>query len=1125
MGSPMRCAKCNQDNPSDASFCESCGWKLELTCPACKASLSPGARFCKKCGTAIGAAVLGQPAATLAKKSNDSPIRVAETAASESLEGERKTVTALFADIKGSTELMEDLDPEEARAIIDPALKLMIDAAHRYDGYVVQSTGDGIFALFGAPVAHEDHPQRALFAALRMQAEMSRYSAKVVADGGTPIEARVGVNTGEVVVRSIATGEGHSEYTPIGHTTNLASRMQAVARSGSVMVSEATQKLCAGYFNFKALGPTRVKGVSEPINVFEVTGLGPLRTRMQRAVGRGLTKFVGRAREMEAMRNAAELARGGHGQIVAAMAEAGTGKSRLLFEFNATAQSGWLVLEAFSVSHGKATAYLPVIELLHLYFEIKPEDDARKRREKVNGKVLTLDRSLEDSLPYLFVLLGIVEGGDPFAQMDAQVRRRRTQDAVKRILLRESLNQPLMLIFEDLHWIDEETQAFLNLLTDTIANAPALLLVNYRPEYSHSWGSKTYYTQLRLDPLGKESADEMLSALLGDGVELGPLRHLIIEKTQGNPLFMEEIFQALIEDGSLRRNGSVKLVRPVEQLKLPPTVQGILAARIDHLPLEEKELLQTLAVIGTEFPLTLVGKVVQRSSDNIDRLLSGLQNSEFIYEQPAAAGDIEYRFKHALTHDVAYGSLLTERRKLLHERTAQSIEALYPERLEDHYDELAHHYLSSDNAAKAVEYLRLAGEQAVGRGLYALALASVEPALRLIERMPGGEVRLRAELGVRLMEAMTVTALHGLASKERLDASERICQLSESLDDPVALFRGLLNMGYALNHRFEARRGAEIGRRCLKLAQEHLETDMHPAAYALLTQAHYRAGELVEAAATGSAEMAGFFSPDQDSAAGMVSVNLWAIAPLTLAWIKHAMGYADEGLKLGRLSLSRARELKQALALVSIMYSVGILHFHRNEPAAVRELVDAEIAIAEENGLRVWISNGRALRAWAMSKLGQAGEAVVELELADASEPTLLQVSKSMLLTQVYMEVGRATEAIATIDAELARIEEGGARLEEGELYRLKGEAILMSDSSATAEAENCIRQSIQIARRQSAKWWELRAAVSLARLLRHENRRDEARAMLAELYNWFTEGFDTADLQDAKALLEELSE
>ena len=492
----MRCPSCNHDNPDDASFCEECGAKLELVCPACKASVSPGARFCKKCGTAIGPT---KAAASTAVASPKSQILVAaDGATSEAIDGERKTVTALFADIKGSTELMEDLDPEEARAIIDPALKLMIEAVRRYDGYVVQSTGDGIFALFGAPVAHEDHPQRALYAALRMQEELKRYSAKVLAEGGTPIQGRVGINTGEVVVRSIQTGAGQVEYTPIGHTTNLAARMQTAAPVGSIAVSENTRKLCEGYFILKPLGATRVKGVSEPVNVYEVTGLGPLRTRLQRAVGRGLTKFVGREREMEAMSHAAERAKSGRGQIVAAIAEAGTGKSRLFFEFKAKNQSGWMVLEAFSVSHGKASAYFPVVDLLHGYFRIVSDDDARMRREKVNGKVLTLNRSLEDTLPYLFALLGIAESVDALAQMDNQVKKRRTVDAIKRILLRESLNQPMMVIFEDLHWIDEETQAFLNVLADSIATAKVLLLVNYRPEYSHSWNSKTYYTQLRL---------------------------------------------------------------------------------------------------------------------------------------------------------------------------------------------------------------------------------------------------------------------------------------------------------------------------------------------------------------------------------------------------------------------------------------------------------------------------------------------------------------------------------------------------------------------------------------------------------------------------------------------------
>jgi hypothetical protein len=379
----------------------------------------------------------------------------------------------------------------------------MIEAVRRYDGYVVQSTGDGIFALFGAPVAHEDHPQRALYAALRMQDELRRYSVRLVAAGGTPIQCRVGANTGEVVVRSISTGEGQTEYTPIGHTTNLAARMQAVAPVGSIAVSDATRRWCEGYFAFRSLGPTRLRGVQDPVEVHEVTGLGPLRTRFQRAAGRGLTKFVGRDRDMDALKHAAELACQGHGQIVAAMAEPGVGKSRLYFELKAISQTGWMVLETFSISHGKASAYLPVLDLLQGYFKIASGDDERARREKVAGRLAMLDPSLEDTRPYLFSLLGIVEGGGPLAQMDGQLRKRRTLEAIKRILLRESLNQPLMVIFEDLHWIDEATQEFLNLVADSLGTAKLLLLVNYRPEYSHKWNSKTYYTQLRARPVGQ----------------------------------------------------------------------------------------------------------------------------------------------------------------------------------------------------------------------------------------------------------------------------------------------------------------------------------------------------------------------------------------------------------------------------------------------------------------------------------------------------------------------------------------------------------------------------------------------------------------------------------------------
>src|SRR6266852_3573402 len=641
----MRCTKRGTESTTSRKFCAACGSALSRRCPKCGAENAPSSAFCEDCGAALAGNAASAAAGSPQAASTAPEIRVTpeQQDPSKTIDGERKTVTALFADIKGSTELMEDLDPEEARAIVDPALKLMMDAVHRYDGYVVQSTGDGIFALFGAPVGHEDHPQRALYAALRLQEELKRYSDRMRQEGRLPLQARVGVNTGEVVVRSIQTGDAHTEYTPIGHTANLAARMQVLAPIGSIATTEQVRKLCEGYFLFNGLGPTKVKGVSEPVNVYEVTGLGPLRTRLQRAVGRGLTKFVGREREMEALKRAAEQAKSGRGQIVAAMAEPGVGKSRLFFEFKAASQFGWIMLETFSVSHGKASAYLPVIDLLRNYFRIASEDDERTRREKVAGRLSMLDASLEDARPYLFSLLGIVEGDDPLAQMDGQIKKRRTLEAIKRILLRESLNQPLMVIFEDLHWIDGETQELLNLLADSIGTAKILLLVNYRPEYSHQWSSKTYYTQLRLDPLGKESAEEMLSALLGaspapatqspgasrerpsgdlqvagrvrvqDSIE--GLKRLIIERTEGNPFFMEETVQILFDEGALVRNGTVHLTKPLAELKIPPTVQAILASRIDRLPPDEKELLQTLAVIGREFTLSLIRRVFRRTEE------------------------------------------------------------------------------------------------------------------------------------------------------------------------------------------------------------------------------------------------------------------------------------------------------------------------------------------------------------------------------------------------------------------------------------------------------------------------------------------------------------------------------
>ncbi len=1113
----MRCASCKTENPAGKKFCGDCGAALANLCPKCGADNPPDKRFCGECGAA-----LGQPPAAPAKRLNDSPIRVTEAPAAENLEGERKTVTALFADIKSSTEMMEDLDPENARAIIDPALKLMMDAAHRYDGYVVQSTGDGIFALFGAPVAHEDHPQRALYAALRIQEELRRYSAKVVTDGGTPIQGRIGINTGEVVVRSIHTGAGHVEYTPIGHMTNLASRMQTAAPVGSIAVTEATRKLCEGYFILKALGATKVKGVTEPVNVYEVTGLGPLRTRLQRSAGRGLTKFVGRDREMNAMEAAAERAKSGHGQIVAAMAEAGTGKSRLFFEFKAKNQSGWMVLEAFSVSHGKASAYLPVLDLLHTYFKITSDDDARTRREKVTGRVLALDRTLEDALPYLFALLGIVEGDDPMAQIDAQVRKRRTLDAIKRILLRESLNQPLMVIFEDLHWIDEETQAFLNLLADSIANAKILLLVNYRPEYSHQWNSRTYYTQLRLDPLGKESADEMLTALLGDAAEIAQLKRVIIEKTEGNPFFMEETVQVLLDEGALvRDHGAMKLAKSIGELKIPPTVQGILAARIDRLPADAKDLLQTLSAIGREFPISLIRAVVPKPVEELDRMLNDLQLGEFIYEQPAV-GNTEYIFKHALTQEVAYNSVLNERRKELHRRTAAAIESSYAERLEDRYSELIHHYGRAGDAAKAVHYLYLAGVQALARSAFSEAVAHLTAGLQFLKTLPQSPARDAQELQLQLELGGASTGVYGPASDQTEAAYSRAYELCVAKGESIDLLRALAGIRLVHATRGATRKSVVVAREALDIARRINDPiQLAILQYALaanlgtlgdLTQARQVLGKSIE-----------LFHPLPDVPDLQIPQVL---LPTHLGRTLWLLGFPDQALKQTREAEIRGHRSSNPMAKAFglepheiDMWCGNFEQVRKNAQALLEAPWAAELT-------PIQAARADLARGWLLAKEGKLeGIAIIRDAMARVAA-NRFGINRSVfgaMLAEACAAVGQIDEALSAVDEALpfAQTEE---RYYEAELNRLRGEFLLMRGTTERVAAEDCFRTAIDIARRQSAKSWQLRATTSLARLLRDTGRRDEARAMLSEIYHWFTEGFDTADLKDAKALLDELN-
>src|SRR5262245_43741242 len=701
------------------------------------------------------------------------------------LEGERKQVTVLFADLKGSTELIRDLDPEQAQALLGPALHAMMDAVHRFEGTVNQVLGDGIMALFGAPVAHEDHAVRACYAALAMQTALRRYAAEVRRSHGLEMQARVGLNSGEVVVRAIDSSL-HMDYSAVGQTTHLAARMEQLATPGSIRLTAATLRLAEGLVQVHTLGPVPVRGLPEPVEVFELVGASAIRGRLQASAARGLTPFVGRQQELTALQQTLERAGAGHGQVVATVGEPGVGKSRLVYEFvHSHHTPGWLVLESTSVSYGKATPYYPVIDLLKRYSHVEEHDDTRTIRAKVTGQVLTLDPALQDTVPALLSLLDALPEDNPFLTLDPPQRRQRTLDALKRVVLCESQEQPLLLVFEDLHWIDSETQALLNNLVESLPTTRILLLVNYRPDYQHNCGSKTYYTQLRLDPLPPASADELLHALLGDDASLEPLKQLLIARTEGNPFFLEESVRTLVETGGLvGERGAYRLGQVLPTIQVPGTVQAVLAARIDRLPPEEKRLLQTATVIGTEVPLPLLQAIAEVPEAELHQGLAHLQAAEFLYEARLFP-EPEYTFKHALTHEVAYGSLLQERRRTLHARIVEALEALAGERVAERVEHLAQHALRGEVWDKALAYCRHAGEKAMARSAYHEAVGSFEQALSALPHLP--EQRVTREQAIDLRLALR-SALLPLGDFRRVLAVLREAEaFAEALNDPRRL--------------------------------------------------------------------------------------------------------------------------------------------------------------------------------------------------------------------------------------------------------------------------------------------------------------------------------------------------
>ena len=1118
----MQCPRCQAENREARRFCGECGLSFASTCPSCGFPNEGSEKFCGGCGRSLtSSAASAEP--KFQSPHVYTPKHLAEKilTSRSALEGERKQVTVLFADLKGSMELLADRDPEDARKLLDPVLERMMEAVHRYEGTVNQVMGDGIMALFGAPIAHEDHAVRACYAALRMQELVKGYAEQAFRTLGVTVRIRVGLNSGEVVVRSIRS-DLRMDYTAVGQTTHLAARMEQLAPPGAIWTTAETFRLAENFVQAQPLGPVPVHGLDTPVEVYEVVAAGQVRTRFQAAALRGLSRFVGRDAEMEQLCAALDAARRGHGEVVAVVGEPGVGKSRLFHELTHSHRvAGCRTLEASSVSYGRTTSYLPVVDLLKAYFRIDERDDVRSIRAKATGHLLTLDQALKDLLSPVLWLLDALPEEDGLRDLEPPQRRQLTLEAVKRLFLRESQVQPLVLVLEDLHWIDAETQALLDSLVEVVPVAPVLLLVNYRPEYSHRWSGNTSYRQLRIVPLPPGSAEELLRALVGDGAELAWLKRLLIERTEGNPFFLEESVRTLVETGALAgERGAYRLVEDVQGLHVPATVQALLAGRIDRLPPEEKRLLQAASVIGKDVPFVLLQAIVEEGEGDLGHGLTHLQAAEFLYEAHLFP-ELEYSFKHALTHEVAYASLLQERRLALHLSILDTLERRQADQPSQEVEHLARHALGAEAWDKAASYLRQAARRAMARSSYAAAAGLLRDALRALERLPETPDTLAQAIDVRLELRV---ALVSLGRYQDVLALMREAEgLATRLGDRARLGRVLADMCARLrNVAGEHRQAIEVGRRALAIAAESGDGELEREARYRTGQAYFAIGDFRQALdfLSRSAEGAGEGRGQRSPLFGSWSHSWLALTLSSLGRFAEASSHAEEALRI-------AEGADHPFTLAEALTGVGSVSLAQGDLDRTIDALERARALIRAWNLQPWAVFARLGYACALSARPDEGRDLLEQVIQNATTMSSMGVGRAMQLAwlgEAYLLEGRLDEALERAQQAVSLAQRHQERSHEAWSLRLLGEIASRRDPPSIERAEGYYREALSLADELGMRPLVAHCHFHLGKLSRKADQHEQARQDLTTATTMYREMGMRSWLDQAEATMREFA-
>jgi tetratricopeptide (TPR) repeat protein len=918
----------------------------------------------------------------------------------------------------------------------------------------------------------------------------------------------------------------HMDYSAVGQTTHLAARMEQLATPGSIRLTAATLRLAEGLVQVNVLGQFPVKGLAQPVEVGELVGASTLRGRLQASVVRGLTRFVGRQQELAALQQALERAGAGHGQVAALMGEAGVGKSRLVYEFvHSHHTPGWSVLESASVSYGKATLYFPVIDLLKRYGHIEDQDDTRTIRAKVTGQVLTLDETLRDALPALLSLLDALPEDSLFLKLDPPQRRQRTLDALKRLLLRESQVQPLLLVFEDLHWIDSETQALLESLVESLPTTRLLLLINYRPEYQHGWGSKTYYTQLRLDPLPPVNADEFLQALLGDAPSLAPLKHLLVARTEGNPFFLEESVRTLVETRVLvGEPGAYRLTQALPTVQVPATVQAVLAARIDRLPSEDKRLLQTAAVIGSEVPLPLLQAIAELPEVALYNGLAHLQAAEFLYETRLFP-EREYTFKHALTHEVAYNTLLQERRRLLHARIVETLEALSPDRVAEQVERLAHHALRGEVWDKALAYFRQAGEKAMTRSAYREAVGYFEQALSALSHLP--EQRDTREQAIDLRLALC-SALRPLGDFKPIPAYLREAEsLAAALDDPRRLgwISALLTRQFYLMDMYG--QAIATAQRALALATSNEDGALQARANQYLGSTYLNQGNYRQAINCLRQTATSLDGTRRYERLGDVVLPA-VFSRALLAWCHAELGMFAEGSFLGEEGLQIAEAVAHRGSLIWPYYGIGMVSLYQGDLRGAIPRLERAVGICHEVDLPAYLPRMAAALGAAYTLDMRVADAVplltLTLEQSIAMGRAHFETLCSLPLGEAHMLAGHLEEAHTLAERALALARGHQERGNQAYALRLLGEIAVRREPMEVALAEAHYREALTLAEELGMRPLQAHCHLGLGTLYLKIERPQQARAELSTAITLYRVMDMTLWLPQAEAALAQVS-